>query len=237
MDNRYILKLYFSNLNSKSNSFYLFINNIRVINASYAFSGRYYGSFIFFQYLFEQYDIKNVIRLMLDQTVKYDGFSLLESVIVKLNPNSTFNTEIFNFWCAMEIMSNSENIENKFTLNNADTLKLYKMDNEYELLSISDNIAKIEIDDLEETGCKVIKIDFNEYNKINLNVLEKNILNLKKVKIIYYKNKEIYLEDIDSLDDYQINLSNDINQVKIIIVAKINFPNNNLFTISSIGRK
>lgn len=237
VNNKDILKLYFSNLNSKSNTFNLFINNLKVINASYAFAGRYYGSFIFFQYLFEQYNIKNVVRLMLDQTVKYDGFSLIDSVIKKLNPNSDFNTEIFNFWCAIEIMSNSERIDDKFILKNAYTLKLYNRNNNDKYLYIDSNINKIEIDDLEQSGCIVLNINYSEYSIVNISILEKNILKLINTKIIYYKGDQVELEEIKLLDDYQININNEITQIKLIIVGKINFPNNNLFTISSIGRK
>ena len=232
-----ILKLYFEFKDYEKTFLYIFVNGRAVISTKYAHAGRFYGTFIFFQYLFEQYNMKSIVSNLMDYTVNYDNFELLEKTIKNVNPESTFMTEVTNFWIAVELLNNDYNeIPEKYKFSKADQWKKYIKDVSYHNLEISSSKNSILIDDLEYTGCSVINLNFSSSNSFILDFNEDLFLeNMYCAFVVNYSQNKIDVRNAGKVNNpIKINLNDNVNSIKMIIVADKNFPSNKDIIINSI---
>lgn len=232
--NSYLLKI---KLESKEriNYFNLLYKNNIISNVTSGFRGRYYGSFTFFSYLFDKYNIKYVLKSIMKNTISYDDESLLDKTIGQLTSNSGFMKELIDFWCSIEILSSNENVIERYRLKNAEQWKKYFINEKKEL---SKSKGPLIINDLESTGSHVIDINFEGKKSISITVEPENLINLLYFRfIINYNNNQFDVREVDSISQFDININENVNYVKIITIADVNFPSNKDFIIKLDDQK
>ena len=180
--------------------------------------------------------MKSIVSNLMDNTINYDNFELLEKTIKNVNPESSFMTEVTNFWIAVELLNNDSEIPEKYKFNNADQWKKYIRDVRYHNLEISSSKNSILIDELEYTGCSVINLNFSSSNSFILDFNEDLFLeNMYCAFIVNYSQNKIDVRNAGKVNNpIKINLNENVNSIKMVIVADKNFPSNKDIVINSI---
>jgi hypothetical protein len=216
---------------NKNMEFQMYVNSKKVTNIVLSNTNRKYGTFTFFYYLIEQYG-QEIIKKILENSIEYNNYNLIDSVIKNVNSSSSFMNEVINFWCAVELMTNDNNTEEKYRLSQADIWKKYYTNNKNYLVLDNINENTVIINNLENTGCYITNLIFNGRKacvKIGGNFHKKL---LHKRLIVEYQNKKNHIIDIGDNNEFNLEGNSFVYHYKIILIADVNFPDNEPINLS-----
>ena len=189
-------------------------------------------SFIFFYYLMGIYG-NEIFNDILKISEKYSHYNCIENYLNNINPSSSFTQVLIDFWTAINILSNSNNIYKIFRLANSEDMKsLINFKNENLVINNLNNVYKLK--NLENTGCKWYDIIFENTDKGNINFsgnFQGNKLH-KRILIEYYDKQQKVLE-IEPTNNFNIEINDYISKIKLIIVADKDFTDNEEITINT----
>ncbi len=221
-----------SNRKVRFMKFKLYCNSELVTNIKFTHEKRGKSSFIFFYYLLGIYDNKIFDRI-LKISQEFSHYNCIENYINSVNSSSTFTQELIDFWTAVNISSNSDNINKKFRLGNSEDIKsLINIDNESLVINDFNNVYKLKY--LENTGSKCYNVIFDNTVKGNIKFSGNFSVNKlhKRILIEYYDKQQKVLE-IEPSNDINIEINNSVEKVKLLIVADKNFIDNEEITITT----
>ena len=220
-----------SNRHYKYMEFYMYVNSKKVTNIVVSNTIRQYGTFAFFYYLIEQYG-EPIIKKLLENSIEYNNYDLIDFTIKEFNSSSNFMNELVNFWCAVELMTNNDIVEKKYRLSQSEIWKKYYTKNKNYLILNNINNGSVTVNNLENTGCYITNLVFNGRKacvKIEGNF---NKTLLRKKLIIEYQDGNYHIIDIGNNNEFNIDGNTYVYQYKLIIIADVNFPDNESITLS-----
>lgn len=189
-----------------------------------SFSTRPYSTFLFFKYLEENYGAKNIFKNILNESIKFDNFELIDRIIKKVNPKSNINDEILNFWCACEIMSDNLNLEKKYRFENAKLWENKYIKNNI-TLDINFNKKIFKINNLEPSGCYIFKLILEHKAKF---IISK----LKGIHAFIINKNENDSYDVNKITFSDIFNNSKIIEISLIIIADITFIQNEIINLT-----
>ena len=189
-------------------------------------------SFIFFYYLMGIYG-NGIFNDILKISDKYSHYNCIENYLTENNPLTSFTQVLIDFWTALNILSNSNNIDKRFRLANSEDIKsLINIDNENLVINNFNNDYKLK--NLENTGSKCYNIIFENTDKGNINFSGNFPVDKihKRVLIEYYDKQQKVLE-IEPTNNFNIEINDYVSKVKLLIVADKEFIDNEEITINT----
>ena len=233
-------------VSDKSNQdlrFKLFIGGKLVTNIATAYSTRQYGTFTFFQYLIDRYGSKNIFGMMLNNTISYNNYEVIENTVKAINPNSSFINEVINFWTAVEVLTDKEIVDEKYRLSKSSIWENMYSKKYYGKLSVGNFKDTLKIYDLEPTGCINLEIETNGFNSARVSFdPSTDIFNLNLRLVIQYNTGDYNIIEIRKENMFDLQFNKTIYRVSLLIIADKNYaPNDeieiNILSSSAIPRK
>ena len=176
------------------------------------------------------FELSKPIKLTDNKTTrrKVIGFDINEERINQLKQGHDITNEIDlekeNVSSLLEFTSDEEEI------NKADIFKKYYITNN-NYLTVNNNNEKVIVDNLENTGSYVTNLVFND-NKATINISGNfDVKLLQKRLIVEYQDGNIHVINIGNVNTFDIDGNTFVYQYKLILVADINFPDNEPVTI------
>lgn len=218
--------------------FLLYVDDKLITSARPAYLSRHYGTFTFFSYLVDRYGETNIFSQILKDGITYDNNFILDETIKKLNSESNFIEEVVNFWCATEILSFTDNVEEKYRMKLASLWKrMYIVDVTRELV-VNENFEYMVINDLEPTGCVTLDINFNGHDSAFFEIdktIDLTLLHLRLV--IHLKDNTFKVKKVKPEHNFNITIDNSVYKVKLVIVGDTYYQGNLDIPISIISRE
>ena len=205
--------------------FKLYFNSELVTNIKFTHEKRGKSSFIFFYYLLGIYDNK-IFDSILKISEEFSHYNCIENYLNNVNSSSTFTQVLIDFWTAINILSNSSNIDKKFRLGNSEDIKsLINIDNESLIINGFENVYKLKY--LENTGSKCYNVIFDNAVKGNIKFSGNFPVNkLHKRILIEYHDKQQKVLEIEPSNNINLEINNSVKKLKLLIVADKDFIDN-----------
>ena len=196
------------------------------------------GTFAFFTYLIGKYNETQVFSTIMNESIAYDNDHIIEKAIKKINPKSSFMNELVDFWCATEIMSSSNKIDEKYRLKYANIWnRMYIVDTSRKL-EVKNDYEHIVIDVLEPTGCVVLDIIFNEYKSAAFKIDDQVKLDLIYIRLICESIDGSYdVKEVIPQDNFNIIIDETISRIKLLFIGDTKYPSNREIPISVISKE
>ncbi len=221
-----ILRIFLnSNKSTENLKFKLKIGNNNITEAESAFRSRHYGTFIFFRYLIDKYDNNLIYKYFMESSAEYNGYKVIENVIRRIDFKLNFIDEVIDFWCATEILSNSDNIEKKYRLELSHILNMIFLLDTSNKIEITNTEKIFTIEDLEPTGCITLDLDFKESEKAIFKI--NGYMNYLHFRIICeYTDKTFKVIKIGKDNEFIITIDSSLLKTKLLIVGDLKLPPN-----------
>lgn len=221
-----------SNRQIKFMKFLLYINSNLVKDIDFYYKSKTKGTLLFFYYLLNNFD-NSIFNDILKISNNLKHYQIIQNYISSKDSTNSFNKVLLNFWTAVNIMSNSPDIDNKFKLKNSEDIKnLINIPEESIIISNENNTYQY--NNLENTGSKCYNLVFDNILKGNIQIYGGFDSKLIFTRIIVqYQNGKYHF--VDPGNNFDIEINNSVFKIKLLIVASRDFIDNEKITIKTIN--